>query len=127
MEADPRAEEFRGKTALMRGPLLYCFEAIDNAATGVRNLAVEPGPDIRPFAPEVQPEALYQPAAELPAFMPYDRPDLLGGVTVLQGPAAGKGVGAELTAIPFYAWTNRGPTPMTVWIDRADGDGRRDA
>ncbi len=125
MEVDPRAEEFRGKTALMRGPVLYCFEGVDNPATGIRNLAVEPGAAIRPFTPETEPEALYQPTADVPAFVPHDRPDLLGGVTVLQGPAAGRGDGADLTAIPFYAWSNRGPTPMTVWIDWAVGEGRR--
>ena len=46
-------------------------------------------------------------------------------MTVLQGPAAGRGDGADLTAIPFYAWANRGPTPMTVWIDWAAEEGNR--
>ncbi len=35
-------------------------------------------------------------------------PDLLGGVTVVT-------VG-ELTLVPYYAWANRGPAPMRVWI-----------
>ncbi|MCY4110433.1 MAG: glycoside hydrolase family 127 protein, partial [Chloroflexi bacterium] len=125
MEADPRAEEFRGKTAVMRGPLLYCFEGIDNMATSVRDLAVEPGEAIRPFVSDSEPQALYQPAATLAAFVPVDQPDLLGGVTVLQGPAAGRDAGTELTAVPFYAWSNREPTPMAVWIDWADGEGRQ--
>lgn len=125
MEADPRAEEFQGKTALMRGPLVYCFEGVDNPATSVRDLAIEPGAVIRPFTPDAEPEALYQPAATVPAFLPHDQPDLLGGVTVLQGPAAGLDAGADLTAIPLYAWSNREPTPMAVWIDWADGAGRR--
>ena len=72
-----------------------------------------------------EPQALYQPAATLAAFVPVDRPDLLGRVTVLQGAAAGRDAGAELTAIPFYAWSNREPTPMAVWIDWADGEGSR--
>ena len=125
MEADPRAVEFRGKTALMRGPLLYCFEGVDNDVAGVRDLAVDVGPEVRPFTSETEPEALYQPAATLPAFRPVDQPDLLGGVTVLQGAAAGRDAGAELTAIPFYAWSNRGPTPMTVWVDWAGDEEAR--
>ncbi len=36
------------------------------------------------------------------------RPDLLGGVTVLKVEGA--------TAIPYYAWNNRGLAPMTVWV-----------
>jgi hypothetical protein len=36
------------------------------------------------------------------------RPDLLGGVTALKVDGA--------TAIPYYAWNNRGLQPMTVWV-----------
>jgi DUF1680 family protein len=69
-------------------------------------------------------------------FKPEFRRDLLGGVLVLkhagsysekplsdeplyqrlglrQGPAA-KAV--ELTLIPYYAWANRGPAKMEVWM-----------
>jgi len=44
---------------------------------------------------------------------PEQRADLLGGVTVIKSPA--------LTAIPYYAWDNRSPGEMVVWIveDRA--------
>jgi DUF1680 family protein len=41
------------------------------------------------------------------------RPDLLGGVTVLRG--------ANLTAIPYAVWNNRGFADMTVWIPREAG------
>jgi DUF1680 family protein len=36
------------------------------------------------------------------------RPDLLGGVTVVTT--------GGLTLVPYYAWANRGPAPMRVWI-----------
>jgi DUF1680 family protein len=36
------------------------------------------------------------------------RPDLLGGVTVVTA--------GGLTLVPYYAWANRGPLPMRVWI-----------
>lgn len=39
MTADPRATDFQDKTALMRGPLLYCFEGVDNPGRSVRRLA----------------------------------------------------------------------------------------
>lgn len=38
------------------------------------------------------------------------RPELLGGVTVIRGDA--------FTAIPYYAWANRGGGEMTVWLAR---------
>jgi hypothetical protein len=36
------------------------------------------------------------------------QPDLLGGVEVLHA--------AALTFVPYYAWANRGPGEMAVWI-----------
>ena len=59
------------------------------------------------------------------------RPDLLGGVTVVQGMALAGSEGdwqgslyrpaalarpVEFTAIPYYAWANRAPSEMTVWL-----------
>jgi hypothetical protein len=49
------------------------------------------------------------------------RSDLLGGVTVIKGKADAfrrTGTGAEtvFTAIPYYAWANRGKGEMAVWI-----------
>jgi len=40
------------------------------------------------------------------------RPDLLGGVQVVTGKAGDRTV----TAIPYYAWNNRGRGEMAVWI-----------
>jgi len=52
------------------------------------------------------------------------RPDLLGGVAVLRGTirsAAGKP--RELLAIPYYAWSHRGPGEMAVWLRRPTAGG----
>ena len=45
------------------------------------------------------------------------RPDLLGGVTILQG----NGLDDQqrpvpLVAVPYYAWANRKKGAMTVWV-----------
>jgi hypothetical protein len=42
------------------------------------------------------------------------RPDLLGGVTVITGQCEE----GALTAIPYYAWCNRGAGQMQVWMPR---------
>jgi DUF1680 family protein len=34
--------------------------------------------------------------------------DLLGGVVAIRG--------RDFTAIPYYAWANRGTGPMRVWL-----------
>jgi DUF1680 family protein len=45
------------------------------------------------------------------------RPDLLGGVTVLTGEVRDtQGRVRALTAIPYYAWSHRGPGEMAVWL-----------
>lgn len=88
----------KGKTALQRGPIIYCAEWKDNGGT-VSNLAI--------------------PANA--AFKPVTEPNLLNGVTVLKGEILSKTKGeaakkVELTAIPYYSWANRGKGEMTVWF-----------
>jgi DUF1680 family protein len=72
----------RGQVAFERGPIVYCFEQAD-----------QPIPATISSSARVAAKA---------------RPDLLGGVTVLEVDGA--------TAIPYYAWNNRGLAPMTVWV-----------
>lgn len=85
----------RGKTALYRGPLLYCLEGVDNPGFSVLNLVL--------------------PAST--AFRAEHRADLLGGVTVLHGSGLADGKNpVECTAIPYYAWENRGIYEMTAWL-----------
>jgi len=103
--AHEKVEEDRGKVALMRGPIVYCLEAVDHPGADVFRLALPRNAELR---------------AEY-------RPELLGGVTVLRGRALTDGQHpAALTAVPYYAWCNREQGPMTVWIDEAPSpDGNR--
>ncbi len=80
----------------MRGPIVYCLEAVDQpAGVDVFRLRLPPGAALR---------------AE-------HRPDLLGGVTVVEGQAlADGGRPVALTAVPYFAWANRKKGAMTVWI-----------
>ncbi|MBA7524137.1 hypothetical protein ES705_16274 [subsurface metagenome] len=90
----PNIETTRGKVALMRGPVLYCLEAPDNNFN-VLGAALAPDPEI---------EHEY-------------KQDFLGGVTVLNGIAINSGnEPVQFTAIPYYAWQNRGIHEMTVWM-----------
>jgi DUF1680 family protein len=99
IHADPRVKDDAGRVALARGPIVYCAEAVDNDGA-VSNLILPP-------------------EAELKA---EHRPDLLGGVTVITGKALAKTRADErprqvsFTAIPYYAWDNRSPGEMAVWL-----------
>ena len=121
VECHPYAADNAGRVALQRGPFQYCVEGADN-----------PGLDLR--------DLVLPASGELAA--PF-RPGLLGGVVALHGPAAlvlpgegwegrlyrtarpvdeqpaGRPAGperVELAAIPYYAWANREPGPMEVWL-----------
>ena len=116
VECHPRVAENAGRVALMRGPLLYCVEQADHPGLDPRDLVV-------PSSPE--PSARFE-------------PDLLGGVTALTFRAAAvapepawenrlyrtvsahpgdqRAEAVELKAVPFYAWANREPGAMRVWL-----------
>lgn len=91
----------RGLTALMRGPLVYSLESTDNNGL-VRNIWLQD---------------------DAPLFTEHD-PALLGGVTTITAAAHAAFVGEEsprivnLTAVPYYATANRGPSRRVAWIPR---------
>ena len=100
----------RGLVSVERGPVVYCFEGIDNEGS-VFDLMLPEG---------------ITPVADF-------RADLLGGIPALvfDGPvrarrAAGQitGVSAKVTGIPYAWWNNRGNSPMTVWLPRNAADTR---
>jgi len=88
----------KGKVALMRGPIIYCLEAVDHPDVDISRLALPRKAFLR---------------AE-------HREELLGGVTVLQGKGLdNRQYPVTLTAVPYYSWANREKGAMTVWIDEA--------
>jgi hypothetical protein len=115
-EADERIDAVRGCVAIERGPLVFAVEQAGQAdGVVVDDLCVDPaGPAVAEH-----------------------RPDLLTGVTVVtaQGrarkrvsrgwpysqagdAAAPDGEDVQITAIPYFAWGNRGIGPMRVWLPR---------
>lgn len=92
--ADARVKENVGKRAIRRGPLVYCLEEVDNPAS-FRQSALWPKTTF---------EATF-------------RPDLLGGVVAIEATAPdGANASRPFTLIPYYAWDNRAPGEMQVWI-----------
>jgi uncharacterized protein len=109
--ADPRVAADKGRLAIQCGPLVYCAEGIDNEGKVLdREMDVRPGRYARmidkPGDPIIHPESGGTLTAEF-------RAGLLGGITVVKGRWAD---GADLTAVPYYAWNNRGNGEMCVWF-----------
>ncbi|GAA3930227.1 glycoside hydrolase family 127 protein [Chitinophaga oryziterrae] len=102
--ANSNVKEDKNRFALERGPIMYCLEGPDNKDATVQNIVVDKNAVIN---------AVY-------------KPDMLNGVTILQmpGASASRQLNSDelinsvqtVTAIPYYAWANRGASEMTVWI-----------
>ena len=97
ISGNPRIEDARGKIVLMRGPVVYCLEDKDNEDF-FNNLG----------------EVYLEPTGFTAAY----QEGLLEGVVTIKGVAAKSGSQNKIniTAIPYYAWNNRGPGYMRVWI-----------
>jgi len=111
IEAHPKVQEDCGRIALQRGPLVYCLEEVDN------------GPNLHDIVLPRNATAISK--AE------FDE-NLLGGTVVISGeaerrdtsewegklyqPARSATRTVSFKAIPYYAWANRTPGEMLVWI-----------
>jgi uncharacterized protein len=112
MQAHPKAEQLRNQVAIMRGPVLYCLESPDMAGNIDLNNVYIPS-DLNLQATQ---------ASELPF-----------GIMALEGNALYRGETSwnktlyrtlqqeplkplPLRMIPYFAWNNRGPSAMTVWM-----------
>ena len=107
--ANPQVRADSGKTAIMRGPLVYCLEEADNG--------------------ENLPAIFADTSAPL---LEEEHPELLGGIVTVRG--KGKKIlqdswqgglysekrpeteEVEFTAVPYYCWNNRGEGEMLVWM-----------
>ena len=87
-----QVEDNRAKTALERGPIVYCAEAHDNGGKAL---------DI------VLPDDV--------ALDSEHRRDMLGGITIIKG-CLNKN--KPFIVIPYYAWSHRGEGEMAVWLSR---------
>lgn len=106
MAADGRAEEFESNVALMRGPLVYCFESMDQPDREAWDIRVP----LNSKAREHSGTHLYESVCESSAFEPDYHDAMLGGISVLRGQDE------PVTAIPYFAWSNRGPQAMRMWV-----------
>ena len=101
--ANEKVDADKGCVAYQRGPVVYCLEGIDNNGDALNAVV----------GPEDKDNYVFMPG-------------LLNGIGVIhmQGqqvwkvanPASETVKNVQLTAIPYYAWANRGKSSMTVWI-----------
>lgn len=111
--ANPRVDSIRGSLAIELGPMVYCLEQVDQPDVNLLDVRIDPA---QPLSHTWQ-------------------ADLLNGVNIIEAKGTEVDVNAwgdalyrsgpimplpqqsiNLTAIPYYAWANRQPGPMRVWI-----------
>jgi hypothetical protein len=101
--ASAKVKDDAGKIALQRGPVMYCAEWVDNNGRAAN---------------------IVLPANTV--FTTEHHSDLLNGVTILKAEATVvvtdakeakvNTVNQQFTAIPYYAWANRGKGEMMLWF-----------
>jgi uncharacterized protein len=115
LEAHRHVLEATGRAAVARGPILYCVEGADHPGIDVRALVLPDEPDrLRPGPTDLPGDLLVLRGPALLA-----PPD--GGPLYRTHPAdrGGPYDPTELVAVPYFAWANRDPGPMEVWILRS--------
>lgn len=96
VRANGLAKEDIERVAVARGPLVFCLEWPDNDGHAL-NFMLPAGAALK---------------------SEFD-PDRMGGIQTITGRATELGAGLRVfTAIPYYAWANRGMGEMQVWIGR---------
>jgi DUF1680 family protein len=118
-EPHARLDAVRGCVAIERGPLVYCLEQVDlPAGVELADVALSPGAGLS----EGFEAGLLGGTVAVRAEGVRRRPAESGGWPYRDlGPARpiGSGELIALVAVPYFAWANRTPGPMRVWIPGA--------
>jgi DUF1680 family protein len=118
--SNPLVEETRGQVALRRGPVVYCLESPDLPA-------LTSGPRVNILDVAIPAQLKFHP---LPTRIGNSRFIALEGEArqiysggwknrLYQPLSARPPATITIHLIPYYAWANRGPSDMTVWMELA--------
>lgn len=108
--ADPRVSENAGRVALMRGPVVYCAEGVDNAELMGRTGTLD---DIL-LAPDMQFDLDYDKGLDAPVITAHALCHT--PTSTLYSPEPLPTEPVKVRFVPYYAFANRGETDMLVWV-----------
>jgi DUF1680 family protein len=114
VQASPNVQQMHGRVALQRGPVVYCLEGADHEGIALGRVVLRgdvPAADV--FTPEYLPEFLGGVAVLHGTGMMVDEPAWAGDLYRARSTQLKP---VRLTAVPYYAWDNRAPGEMRVWL-----------
>ena len=103
--ANRRVHANSGRVAVMRGPVVYCAEGVDNGAD-VNSISVDVNAEV-----ELEDSLFLLPILKTTAYRPKETDRLYYEV-------GDDYEETQLTLIPYYAFANRQETEMQVWLLR---------
>lgn len=103
MEANPNAQDSSGRYAVMRGPLVYCMESIDN------------GENLRDITLSEKSEITVKNEDGLPAPVIYMGAERRENTKELYRLKSSERTQFTARLIPYFSFSNRGISDMLVW------------
>lgn len=111
VESNPLVEETRNQVAVKRGPIAYCIESTDlKEGQSLSDIII-------PASIHLQPKAMQVENGKITALEGEAR--LLqhnNWNNTLYKPLNTTSKPVTIKLIPYYAWANRGPSDMSVWL-----------
>ena len=107
--ANPKVEADIGRCALMRGPMVYCFEDEDNGDINRLSLLRDGNYELTPISSEDGLGDYIQISLHALSVCPLDS-------SVLYSTEPPQEEKCSCTAIPYYLWGNRHSGKMRVWM-----------
>jgi len=111
IQSNPQVRHNVGKVAIQRGPVVYCLEQVDNG----ENLHGIILPRDAELKAEYDPELLEGVVSITTG--EAERLDQSNWNSELYRPVEDSTTKVQLKAIPYYAWCNREPGEMIVWVN----------
>lgn len=106
--ASPRVPRLTGKVCLLRGPLVYCFEGVDNDGD-VLSLALKRGGEVKALRSD---DEVLKEVVKLSV-----KAVRIKNSGSLYSDTVPDETDATAIAIPYYSWGNRGENQMRVWLE----------
>jgi DUF1680 family protein len=118
---NPRIDAVRGCVALERGPVVYCFEAGDlPAGANLADVALQTDTAPADSGPLAPPLGGFPGVSVAGVVRDPDGWRQIEYVDVREVPRDGAPTPAQLLAIPYFAWANRGDGGMRVWLPKSE-------